>query len=286
MLQRMMFSLIVLGLGAGLFASPTWAVTVTFEDLSLGTEDYWNGDYDPEDESGNTDFLFFSGPAYFYNYQDAFSWEGFAYSNRTDTDSTSTNGQYTAYSSNGTGGGANGSNNYGIAYQGSDWGSHIALKPSVSWDEASIVSGAYVTNNAYTYHSMLNGDSFAKKFGGTTGDDADWFKLTIYGLDETWGKMESNSVEFYLADYRSDDNSQDYIVTDWTNVDLTSLGEVYGLEFELSSSDSGDFGMNTPAYVAIDDISLVPEPSTMVLLLMAAAAGAIAWRRRVSTTAN
>ena len=39
-------------------------------------------------------------------------------------------------------------------------------------------------------------------------------------------------------------------------------------------------------YHAGDFLSTVPEPSTMVLLLMAAAAGAIAWRRRVSTTAN
>jgi hypothetical protein len=28
---------------------------------------------------------------------------------------------------------------------------------------------------------MLNGDSFAKKFGGASGNDPDFFKLTIIG---------------------------------------------------------------------------------------------------------
>jgi hypothetical protein len=38
------------------------------------------------------------------------------------------------------------------------------------------VTGAYFTNTTYAALSMLSGDSFAKKFGGASGDDPDWFK--------------------------------------------------------------------------------------------------------------
>jgi hypothetical protein len=71
----------------------------------------------------------------------------------------------------------------------------------------------------------------------------------------------TGAVGFYLADYRSADNGNDYIVHKWEYVGLTSLGEVKSLEFTLSSSDIGDWGMNTPASFAVDTIL---EPSASV----------------------
>ena len=109
---------------------------------------------------------------------------------------------------------------------------------------------------------MLNGDSFAKKFGGVSGDDADWLLLTITGRDIA--DVVTGVVEFYLADFRFADNSQDYIVNTWQSVDLTSLGSVKSIEFSLSSTDVGEFGMNTPGYFVVD--SVVPEPITIALL--------------------
>ena len=56
---------------------------------------------------------------------------------------------------------------------------------------------------------------------------------------------------------------------DWEWVDLSSLGTVAGLEFDLSSSDTGPSGMNTPAYFAMDDLtpaSAVPIPGAVWLL--------------------
>ena len=77
--------------------------------------------------------------------------------------------------------------------------------------------------------------------------------------------MVTGEVEFYLADYRFADNGEDYIVDTWEYIDLSSLGAVKSLEFGLSSSDVGDFGMNTPAYFALDTV--VPEPSSMALMV-------------------
>ena len=51
-------------------------------------------------------------------------------------------------------------------------------------------------------------------------------------------------------------SAEDYIVDEWTPVVLTSLGNVKSLEFQMSSSDNDPiFGMNTPAYFAIDNIN-------------------------------
>ncbi|HMO36139.1 MAG TPA: DUF4465 domain-containing protein, partial [Gemmatales bacterium] len=66
-------------------------------------------------------------------------------------------------------------------------------------------------------------------------------------------------------------------------VDLSGLGAgTSALTFELTSSDVGPFGMNTPAYFAMDNLVVaVPEPGTMALV-GSAALGLIGWygRRR------
>lgn len=227
------------------------AAIATFDDLSLAADSYWNG----SDGSGG----FSSGSAYFNNnYNTTYmSWDGFAYSNITDTASSGWSAQYNAI----TGGGQGGSANYAIGYDSlaSGFGTE---PPTVTFNTAGIVDGLYVTNNNFTYYSMLNGDAYAKKFGGVSGDDEDWFLLTITGKDV--GETEVGSVEFYLADYRFADNGQDYIVNTWEYVDLAGLGMVKSLEFSLSSSDMGSYGMNTPGYFALDTV--VPEPGTLALV--------------------
>lgn len=220
------------------------ATTATFDELSLAAESYWNG----SDGSGG----FSSGSAYFTNnYNTTYmSWDGFAYSNITDTSSSGWSAQYNAI----TGVGQGDSDNYAIVYIG--W----AGPPVMTLNTACVVEGMYITNNNYAYYSMLNGDMYAKKFGGASGDEEDWFMLTITGIDADG--VATSSVDFYLADYRFADNGQDYIVNTWEYVDLRGLGKVKSLEFDLSSSDMGGFGMNTPAYFAVDTI--VPEAVLMV----------------------
>jgi len=212
------------------------AATATFDDLALPAESYWNG----SDSSGG----FTSGGAHFGNNYNAdfASWDGFSYSNLTDTAAEGIAAQYNAI----TGSGQGGSANYTVGYIG------FAAPPTVTLEEPGFVRGFYVTNSNYAYYSMLYGDGFAKKFGGADGGDPDFFLLTITGKDIDGNVI--GTVEFYLADYRFEDNSEDYIVDTWRYVDLTSLGEVVSLEFALSSSDVGDWGMNTPGSFTIDTI--------------------------------
>lgn len=213
---------------------------------------------------------FTSGAASFnHTYFPSFGGSGaWTYSNVTDTTTPGFTNQYAAF----TGVGVNGSPNYGIAN---------AVSPvEVMLRNDAVVEGAYFTNTTYAALAMQNGDSFAKTFGGQTGDDPDFFLLTIEGLDA--GGNVTGAVDFYLADYRFEDNANDYIVDDWTFVDLTSLGVVSALGFSLSGSDTGSFGLNTPAYFAIDDLTVVPVPAGVWLFAPAAAAlGAVRRQRAV-----
>ena len=208
----------------------------TFEDLILTPESHWNG----SDDSGG----YPSGDAFFTNDYDTDwdFWTGFAYSNETNIEDTGMDGQYTAVAGSGQGD----SPNYAVAFVG--W----EAPPAIALATPQRLSGLYVTNSNYAYNDMLQGSLLSKKFGGETGEEEDWFKLTITGLNEN-GEV-TGAVEFYLADFRAADSSQDYILNEWTFVDLASLGVVSALQFSLDSSDQGAFGMNTPAYFCLDTI--------------------------------
>ncbi|GAA5506610.1 hypothetical protein Rcae01_02063 [Novipirellula caenicola] len=232
--------------------------SVGFEDVgqSLTPESHWNGPVSggttSEGPYGDqvTKGEFTSDEAQLNNAYslDYGSWSGWAYSNETNTSTPGFANQFSAI----TGGGANDSATYGVAFA-SATGEDVATITLP--EDAGALQSIQITNTTYAALSMQNGDSFAKKFGGASGTDADWFLLTIQGKDDSGTSV--GTVDFYLADFRSDDSSLDYIVDTWTDVDLSSLGNASSLEFWVTSSDVGPFGMNTPAYFAMDELSFL-----------------------------
>lgn len=255
------------------------AGTVDFEDVgaTLPPNSYWNG------APHNGQNTFTSNGFVFHNsYTSAWdTWDGFAYSNKTDTTTRGYLNQYSAI----TGSGADHSATYAVSFV-NLWGNLPRIDVP---DGVSLVS-AQVTNTTYAYYSMLEGDQFAKKFGGVSGSDPDWFKLTIFGKDLAGQLL--GWIEFYLADFRFDDNFQDYIVNTWQTIDLTSISNARILEFSLDSSDVGPWGMNTPAYFALDNLvfqtaggsggEVIPEPTSMTILGVASLAmgGVLVLRKR------
>ncbi|MCR6639457.1 MAG: DUF4465 domain-containing protein [Sporocytophaga sp.] len=206
-----------------------------FEDLTLGENSYWDG------SDGSKGFI--SGDAYFNNSNSGGYFSNFIYSNKFDTTTAGYTNSVTAI----TGRGYGGTGNYAVVYVNKPY---IKLQGDL---KGKTVSGFFVTNTTYSTLSMRKGDQFSKKFGGASGDDEDWLKLKVKGYLN--GEAKTSDVDFYLADYRFPDNVFDYIVNTWQWVDLTPLGNVDSLTFELSSSDVGEWGMNTPAYFAMDNFN-------------------------------
>jgi len=156
----------------------------------------------------------------------------------------------------------------------SDFAKHIyAVKPEINNENTGRVhaigkSGAYilnrpkykefqdiayfkVANTTFAYNSMKFGDNFAKKF---TPADYDTFVLSVkvYSKDSFIAEKR-----VYLADFRLGINS--YIASNWIEVLMPLSGD--SITFTLESSDNGDFGMNTPAYFALDEITLIGPAS-------------------------
>jgi hypothetical protein len=208
---------------------------VSFEELTVGSSGYWNG----SDRSGG----FTSGNVYFVNhYNSVYStWSGFAYSSVKDTVIKDYTNQYSSVAK----GGAEASEKFGIFY-------FSGTADTIFFTVPEKITEISFSNSVYAYHTIKSGNQFSKKFGGATGNDQDWFKLTITAINENG--VVAGTGDLYLADFRSADNSKDYIANIWSSVDLSSFGYIKALKFELSSSDTGQFGMNTPGYVCIDNI--------------------------------
>lgn len=215
-----------------------------FENISLPAQG-WQNNADPND-------YFESGPVRLPNqYFAQFDyWEGWAISKVKDNQTPGFGNQYSAI----PGTGAADTEQYAVGYAATPTTIHLD-------DEGAgiVCNGMYVTNNTYAYYSMQDGDAFAKKFGGETGEDPDFFKVTFRKMKD--GVMGIDSVVFFLADYRSTNSSEDYLVNEWVWVDLSVLGEADSLLAELSSSDNGSFGMNTPAYFCIDQVETTTSVS-------------------------
>lgn len=217
----------------------------TFENLPLEVDTFWNG----IDQSGG----FEDGNAFFPNFYSidfgGFWASGWAYSNVQDSLTSGFQNLYAAK----PGGGAEGSSVYAVGQQ----NAVINLTGDAA---GKVLDGLFITNGTFAFNSMRDGDAFAKKFGGESGDDPDFFKLTIRKYFD--GELATDSVDFYLADYRFEDNAQDFIVGVWEWVELKSLGKVDSLLFTLSSSDVGDFGINTPLFFCIDDLTTLNATAT------------------------
>lgn len=181
---------------------------------------------------------------YQYDWNTSFGgyWSGgIAYTNKNNVDSGNYRHLYNCIA----GKGYSNSNYYATSQN----NSIIKLKTAT----ANVVNGFYITNSTYAYKSMKNGDAFAKKFGGVSGNDPDWFKLTVKGF--YGGAMKTDSAVFYLADFRFNNNSMDYIVQNWQWFNCSNLGLVDSIQFFMYSSDTGMWGMNTPGFFSFDDFT-------------------------------
>jgi len=135
---------------------------------------------------------------------------------------------------------------YAVAYDGYNESFFQERHCNVTLSRDDSICGLYLTLNAYTYKSIKCGDSFADAFSYGS-----YYYITIRGF---LNGTQTDTVAYYLADYR--DSTAAYVVDEWKWINLQSLGTVDSLAFELTTSDVGDYGPNTPMYFCVDEISV------------------------------
>ena len=187
--------------------------------------------------SDTTNAKFISGNAIFTVNQGGIFNGGIVCSAQKDSITPDYTNQFSAITASGALEGTTYSNNYAVLYAPAYFSC-----PKDYFGYFSIES-LMVTNSTYAYRTIKNGNAFSRKFG-----NGDWFKVIIKGFKN---EIQTGSVEYFLADFRDGKN---ILLNKWAKVDLTSLGEVDKVSFNLESSDVGQWGMNTPAYVCIDNI--------------------------------
>ena len=208
----------------------------TFEDVQLGSNGIWQPPIGANEMS--------SGGWLFTNNTQNGYWGGFTASNRTDLTQTGLNAQYTAA----PGCGYDGSAQYAVAYT-----MGVQTDVYAADGQSHTVTGCYVTNNLWTYEDMLQGGYGEPPYGGTSGNDPDWFKVTATGKNASGQTV--GTLDFYLADLRFANNEEDYILDTWEWFDLSPLGNVATISFSLSSSRGSGYNMITPAYFCMDNFN-------------------------------
>ena len=153
-----------------------------------------------------------------------------------------------------TGGGHNGSNNFAVHYgykDGSQFNKTEEL-PALSFSDgmARVIDHMYVNNICYALNCYLNGNGLTAKIG-----DDDWVKLIATGYD---GEAKTGEASIYLC------NGPKNIVTDWTKFDLSGLGAVTKVEFNVTGSSDNGYGFSQPAYFAYDDVAVRFDPNACV----------------------
>lgn len=222
------------------------AQVINFEDLTLPPDSFWNGsDLNGWFNSGS--YAHF--PNNFVDYGGGFTaWDGFAYSNKVNDTLQDFSNMYSAFA----GQQIVGSSIFALSYNALNYTTFETTPTEISFAVPTIPHSFWITNSSYAALTIKNGDMFCKKFGGVSGNDADWFRLDIIGYN---GTTVTDTINFYLADYRFSNNIQDYITNEWTEVDLSLLGQITKIDFLLSSSDTGTYGMNTPAFFCFDNLN-------------------------------
>lgn len=155
-------------------------------------------------------------------------------------------------------GGAYEGDNFAIAYYSAPSSWYAGYKDPIILTyttEAKLITGFYVTNSAYTLDAILNGDYANDAFG-----EGDYLSLTVKGYN---GETLTGEVMFYLADYRSANESERFALKEWKWLDLSRLGAVTRLEFEMFTTKSDQFGFTTPTYFCLDNFGAAThDPAT------------------------
>ena len=215
-------------------------VACSHEDLLFGPEKHVeefektiNGEYSFGYENEHMKF------EYFYNEEYAY-WGGFMQS--CVVDDNAANGTF--------------ANQYAV-YNDDAWSgdSFLLYYYDAYNDPCDIVmktSGMYLNSvrlnlTTYTYASITNEaiNDFARAF-----TDGDYLKVVFTGMK---GNEITGVDECYVVDFR---DGKRIMATNWNEYSLVNLGSDYDrVRVKIETTDVGEWGANTPLYIAMDDLT-------------------------------
>ena len=176
---------------------------------------------------------------YFYNEEYAY-WGGFAQSRVKDADAA--NGlfanQYAVYNEAAASG-----DSFLIYY----YDSYNEPCDIVVKQQGVSLRDVMLNLTTYTYASITDEaiNDFARIFV-----DGDYLKVVFTGMR---GNEATGVVECYVVDYR---DGKREMTTEWTTFSLANLGEGYDrVSVTIETTDVGEWGANTPLYIAMDNLS-------------------------------
>lgn len=141
------------------------------------------------------------------------------------------------------GGGANDSNTFLIAYGNyePEVDAELDMRPSITFTDGSHkVMGCFVNSTSYFLNIVENGNPYSPPM-----KDGEEIKIYATGYDAAG--REGKTVEMTLA-------RKGKLIKQWTRWDLSALGEVKTIKFNIRGGYTDEWGMTTPKYFAIDDI--------------------------------
>lgn len=223
---------------------PTNPATITYD-----ANDLWTGTKDATAQYATIDFQVFKFSHYGYNSY----WNGFTIS-KEEVDTVCAG--YDHSSCMGKGGIAGVGTPFIWAYY-SSYGVKPTNTVTFANDSAYTPMEVYLCQSAVAYNDIVNGGLFGRKFHRN-----DYFKVTIYALNDTLGIDSTRFVDYYLADYRATDSLTWTVNRAWERVDLSPLGRTKGLCFTMTSTDVGAYGSNTATYFALDGLKVQGSATT------------------------
>lgn len=220
------------------------AAAATFEEYVLAEDGHKHVD---EAWTDKAETYLYSGTYAFANTPNKAykAYTGYAICSDRSTEAT---GNYNYDQFRSAAGGAYEGNNFAVAYYSapSTWYAGytdpITLTNST---EPQTITGFYITNTVYTLDAILNGDYANDAFS-----QGDYMFVTAIGYN---GLQTTGEVVFYLADYRSENSNEHFALDTWKWFDLSSLGAVTSIEFEIFTNKSDEYGFTTPTYFCLDN---------------------------------
>lgn len=149
------------------------------------------------------------------------------------------------------GGGHNGSNNFVVHYGYADYyntGMGMENLPSIYFKDgiSRKVDHIWVNNTTYGLYCFNYGNGLTENIG-----ENDTVCVEAKGFDEN--DDETATATFYLV------NGPDNVIMQWTKWDLSALGKVVRVEFNVIGTSDNGYGFSQPAYFAYDDVAVVFE---------------------------